>query len=336
MFSIFSMLYISWGGIKAVIWTNVWQSLTFIISGIASIIFLVHNVDGGLAGIFHTASAAGRMQVFNWGPNISDANFWSSVLSNPNIWWLAILNGFFGSMAAYGTDHELMQRLLTLETREKSQKTTLATPIAGLFVLSLYMIIGSGLYAFYSQHTGAPLPEKLDDIYAFFASTQMPALLRGLVLSAVVMASIDSPLGSLSASFVTDIYRPLIKKNETDAHYVRVARLSVPVFSLLLMGLAYAFSFLSGFLWWAFKIGGVTFGSLLGVFLLGLFTKRHSNKGNCVAMVTLALVNLLLLILTEKNIFVVGWTWLVLIGTFGTMGLGYVLGPIMDGDKREI
>jgi Na+/proline symporter len=144
------------------------------------------------------------------------------------------------------------------------------------------------------------------------------------------MASIDSPLGSLSASFVTDIYRPLIKKNETDAHYVRVARTAVPVFGALLIFLAYAFSFLSGFLWWAFKIGGVTFGSLLGVFLLGLLTKRVSNRANILSMILFAAINLVLLILTERKIFVVGWTWLVLIGTFGTMGLSWILGPRME------
>jgi Na+/proline symporter len=76
MFSIFSILYISWGGIKAVIWTNVWQSTTFIISGIATIVYLATHVDGGLAGIFHTASAAGHMTIFNWGPNVSAPGFW--------------------------------------------------------------------------------------------------------------------------------------------------------------------------------------------------------------------------------------------------------------------
>ncbi len=321
IFSIASMLYISWGGVKAVIWTGVWQTASFVIAALGTLWFLSGAIDGGFMGIFSAANAAGKLDIINTTPG------------SANIWWLAILNGFFGSMAAYGTDHELMQRLLTLETRKQSQKATLATPIVGLFVMSLHLIIGAGLFVFYQQHAGAALPAKPDDIFPFFASTQMPELLRGLVLAAVVMASIDSPLGSLTASFVTDFYRPLIRKDETDQHYLKVARVMVFVFGVILAVLAYSFSFLSGFLWLAFKIGGVTFGSLLGVFLLGLLTKVKSNRANIVAMVFMAVLNFTLLILTEKKVVNVGWTWLVLIGTFGTMALARLLAPVMDKEK---
>lgn len=335
IFSIAAIVYISWGGIRAIVWTNVWQSTTFIIAGAATLIYLCTAIDGGFSAIVSTASGAGKMKVFDWGPAWGSADFWPQVLSNANIWWLAILNGFFGSMAAYGTDHELMQRLLTVETRQKSQRTTLATPLAGLGVLMFYLLIGTGLWTYYQQNPSTPLPQKLDDIYPFFASFQMPSFLRGLVLAAVVMASIDSPLGSLTASFVNDIYRPLLRKGRDDQHYMRVARTMVVVFGVILAVLAYLFSYLSGFLWWAFKIGGVTFGSLLGVFLLGLFTKVKSNRANIVGMVVMALVNLSLLILTERKIFVVGWTWLVIIGTFGTMALAALLAPVLDKDSKE-
>jgi Na+/proline symporter len=144
------------------------------------------------------------------------------------------------------------------------------------------------------------------------------------------MASIDSPLGSLTASFVTDIYRPLIHSDKSEKHYLLVSRFCVLAFGIILAVLAYAFSSREGFLWWAFKIGGVTFGSLLGVFLLGFFTTRHSNRANIVGMVFCALVNVVLLVLTEQKIFVVGWTWLVLFGTFGTMAIGYFLAPVLD------
>lgn len=335
LFSLISMIYISWGGVKAVIWTGVWQAISFLAAGIATIWFISSVVDGGFFGIFHAANAAGKLNIMNWGPKISDPGFFKMILTDPNIWWLATLNGFFGSMAAYGTDHELMQRLLTLETREQSQKTTLMTPVAGIIVLLVHLVIGAGLFVFYQQHPAAPLPAKLDDIFPHFANYQMPALLRGLVLGSVVMASIDSPLGSLTASFVTDFYRPLIKKDADDRHYLKVARIMVIVFGVILGILAYVFSFLSGFLWWAFKIGGVTFGSLLGVFLLGLFTKVKSNRANIVAMIAMAIVNFSLLIASEKGIFVIGWTWLVILGTFGTMFMARVLAPVLDKPSVE-
>jgi Na+/proline symporter len=85
-----------------------------------------------------------------------------------------------------------------------------------------------------SEPAQAPLPAKPDDIFPHFANFEMPSFLRGLVLGSVVMASIDSPLGSLTASFVTDIYKPLVRKDASDQHYLWVARVMVLVFGVAL------------------------------------------------------------------------------------------------------
>ena len=164
------------------------------------------------------------------------------VLTDPNIFWLAVLNGLVGSMAAFGTDYDLMQRLLTVETRRESQRTLALTPIGTLVTLALYLSIGAGLFTYYAQHPGQALPRP-DEIFPFFIRTAMPEILRGLMLVAIVLASIDSPLGSLAASFVTDIYRPLIARGRSERHYVRVSRVAVMGFGLALALLAWGFSF---------------------------------------------------------------------------------------------
>ncbi len=188
-----------------------------------------------------------------------------------------MLNGFVGSMAAFGTDHDLMQRLLTVETRRESQRTLAVTPLGTLLTLVIYLGLGAALFAFYAQHPHLPV-SRPDDIVPHFVGQIMPPLLRGLMLSAIVVASIDSPLGSLAASFVTDIYRPLLVRGRSERHYLFVSRVSVAVFGIVLAVLAYAFSFFSQILWLAFKIAGVTFGSLLGVFLLGLLTTTPRGR----------------------------------------------------------
>jgi solute:Na+ symporter, SSS family len=98
------------------------------------------------------------------------------------------------------------------------------------------------------------------------------------------------------------------------------------VFGLILALIAYFFSHFEKFLWLAFKIGSVTYGSLLGVFLLGLLTKRRGNRVNVVAMTLAALLMLALLILSEKGIIPLGWTWLLLLGTLLTFGIGWMFG----------
>ena len=107
-------------------------------------------------------------------------------------------------------------------------------------------------------------------------------------------------------------------------------RINNAIFGLLLALLAYGASHFEGMLWFAFKIHGVTAGSLLGVFLLGLLTKRPANRANLIAMVASALCMAVLLVLSEKKIIPIGWSWLILFGTALTFGLGYLLGPLLQ------
>ena len=325
LFTVVSIVYIAAGGVKAIVWTNVFQAVMFLVAGGATLAFLLSQIDGGLATVGRVAGEAGRLSVVNWGPAPGDANFWRRIFGDPNIVWVAILNGFVGSMAAFGTDHDLMQRLLTVETRQESQRTLALTPIGTALTLAIYMTLGAGLYAFYTTHPGLAV-SRPDEILPHFVQQVMPGFLRGLMLSAIVLASIDSPLGSLSASFVTDIYRPLMARDRSEQHYLLVSRLAVVGFGVVLGVLAYAFSFFDRILWLAFKIAGVTFGSLLGVFLLGLLTRRPvSDWANVVAMVTMAALNLGLLVLSETKVLPFAWSWLVILGTAGTMLLAVAL-----------
>ena len=322
VFTLVSILYIGTGGVQAVVWTNVFQALLFLVAGAATLIYLVSQVTGGFGAIVATAGAAGRLNVVEWGPSITAPDFWSSALTKPNIVWVALLNGLFGSMAAFGTDHDLMQRLLTVETRRESQRTLALTPLGTLLTLLIYLSLGAGLFTFYQQHP-APALARADEILPHFVATAMPAVLRGLMLAAIVLSSIDSPLGSLSASFVTDIYRPLLARGRSERHYLFVSRVAVLTFGVVLGGLAWAFAFVPGqMLWTVFKIAGVTSGSLLGVFLLGLLTRRPVHDwANVIAMIAMAGVNLGLLLLSEAGVLRFAWSWLVIVGTVGTIGL---------------
>jgi SSS family transporter len=325
VFVAISILYIATGGVKAIVWTNVFQAVIFLVAGAVTLGWLLAAVDGGVARVVEVAGQAGRLNVVNWGPAPGAPDFWRRIFTEPNIVWVAVLNGLVGSMAAFGTDHDLMQRLLTVETRRRSQLTLALTPVGTLLTLIIYLGLGAALFTFYAQHPTLPV-SRPDEILPHFVQQAMPAVLRGLMLSAIVLASIDSPLGSLAASFVTDIYRPLLVRGGSERHYLLVSRISVVGFGVILGVLAHAFSAFDQILWLAFKIAGVTFGSLLGVFLVGLVTGRPVRDwANVVAMVVMALVNLVLLVLSETGVLPFAWSWLVILGTAGTMVLALTL-----------
>ena len=330
VFTFVSILYIVTGGVKAVVWTNVFQALTFLLAGGVTLAYLISHIDGGVGAVVKMAGEAGRLNVINWGPSPGEAGFVKRIFTDPNIVWVAVLNGLVGSMAAFGTDHDFMQRLLTVETRGESQRTLALTPLGTLLTLAIYLSLGASLYTFYAQNPSLPV-SRPDEILPHYVQQLMPAVLRGLMLSAIVLASIDSPLGSLAASFVTDIYRPLLVKDRSERHYLLISRVSVVLFGLILGVIAYAFSFFDKILWLAFKIAGVTFGSLLGVFLLGLLSRRPVPDGaNVIAMIVMALVNLALLTLSETGRLTFAWSWLVIVGTVGTVAIALAAGGFKD------
>ena len=319
LFTIISIVFIAFGGIKAVVWAGAYQALFFVVAGVMVVVYLVQHIDGGLTTALQTAHEAGRLSTFYFKFNFNE----------PSTFWAFSASGFFIGLVSFGTDQEMVQRLLTVETRKGSQKTIISTIVIALPVYWLYLLIGTLLYVFYQQNPSLPKPQELKEILPHFARNVLPTGLKGLILGAIFMASVDSPLSSLSSSFVTDIYRPLIRRGASEKHYLLVSRTAVVGFGLVLAGIAAAFAPVKNVLWFAFEIFSITGGATLGVFLLGLLTTRKSNWGNVVAMVVSTIFTLVLMLLSRNGILHLAWSWRIVIGTGITFILGYLLGPVM-------
>ena len=324
LFTVVGIAFIAFGGIKAVVWTGAFEAIMFYIAGIAVGAYLLTHMTSGLGEIWRTAGAAGRLDTINLS--------WS--LKDPNTLWAAVLGTVFMNMSVFGTDQDFMQRLLTVRTRRSSQKALLGTIVAGVPLVFTYLSLGTLLFVFYRENPGLSQPDNADKILSHFTVHSLPMGLKGLVLSAIVLASIDSPLSSLSSSFVTDIYKPLINKAASERHYLWVSRGGVIGFGIILSLMAYGCQAFEGILWVALQVIAVTGGSLLGVFLLGLLTQRRANRANVVAMTASAVGMALLLYLSKTDRIPLAWTWLILIGTVSTFAIGYVFGPLMDGPGR--
>jgi SSS family solute:Na+ symporter len=314
VFMIVSIIFIAFGGIKAVVWAGAYQATVFFLAGAALLIYLLSQIEGGFSAVWQTAGNAGRLSIFNFDFN----------LNNPTTFWAGTANAFFIGLAVFGTDQELMQRLLTVQTRRKSQNTIIMTIIAALPVLCIYLGIGTLLYVFYQQNPAIIRPQADKEILPHFISNILPSGLKGLMLAAIVLASIDSPLNSLSSSFITDIYKPLIRKTATEKHYLIISRIAVIGFGVILAAIALACKPIVNILWFAFEIISVTGGATLGVFLLGVLTKRTSNISNIVAMIISTLSMAICLLLSHSGYINLAWSWLIVFGTILTFVLGYL------------
>ncbi|MDO8301797.1 MAG: hypothetical protein Q7T18_01000 [Sedimentisphaerales bacterium] len=324
LFTAVSIAFIAFGGIKAVVWSGAYQAIIFYVAGIALMIYLATHIGANFSKIFQIADDAGRLSIFNFKFNLND----------PTTFWAGTANAFFLCLAIFGTDQELVQRLLTVDTRKTSQKAIISTIFVSLPITVIYLSIGTLLFVFYKLNPAVAAPTEAKTVLSHFVVNVLPAGLKGLVLSAVILASIDSPLASLSASFVTDIYRPLINRIASERHYLFVSRAGVVCFGLILAAIAFACRPVQTILWFAFQIVSITGGSLLGIFLLGVFTKQvtgnqrpvtGNNSGNIIAMIASALCMAALLILSELKIVPIAWSWLIVFGTILTFTLAYVL-----------
>jgi len=312
VFSVISISFIAFGGIKAVIWTGLWETLSFYIAGIFIFVYIFNSTHLSFLDFWRMASEDHKISIINFGLNFHD----------PNIFLIAILNGIFGSMASFGTDQELMQRLLTLKTREESRKSIIYTIFATIPLVVLYLSIGTGLYIFFKFNPNLNASEP-DKILSYFGVNFLPNGLKGLLLSAIILASIDSPLSSLSSSFVMDIYKPLSKENN-EKKLLLISRFSILIFGFILALIAYMCQHVEKMLWFAFKVNGLTAGSLLGVFLFGIFTSRKANKINAFSMVFSSIFCTVIMILSEMKIISVGWSWFIIIGTVSTFSISYI------------
>ncbi|MHC4191887.1 MAG: sodium:solute symporter family transporter, partial [Planctomycetota bacterium] len=319
LFTIISIIFIAFGGIKAVVWAGAYQALTFFVAGAALLIYLFFQIQGGLATAWRIADEAGRLSFFKFDLNLND----------PTTFWAGTANAFFIGLAVFGTDQEMMQRLLTVRTRKTSQRTLISTIVTVIPIMCIYLAIGTLLYVFYQQNVDVIKPVQAKEVLSHFVAYSLPTGLKGLLLAAIIMASIDSPLSSLSSSFVTDIYRPLTKNIATEKHYLLASRIAVVIFGLILALIALACEPVKNILWFAFKIFSLTGGATLGVFLLGMLTTRKSNWGNVIAMVVSTIFTLMLMLLSYSGIIHLAWSWLIVIGTGITFVLGYLLGPVM-------
>lgn len=320
LFTFVSILFIAFGGIKAVVWAGTWQAIFFVLAALALITYLLLHIHGGITEAYHIASQSGRLSMFNF----------RFELNNPTTFWAGTANGFFVGLTAFGTDQEMVQRLLTVETRKISQRTILSTIFTVLPVYWMYLLIGTLLFVYFQQNPALPLPSDEKEILPFFATHYLPSGLKGLILGAIIMASIDSPLSSLTSSFVSDIYRPLIRKNAGEKHYLLISRLGVVGFGMLLAGIAFLCTPVQNILWFAFQILSITGGPMLGVFLLGLLTKKKVNRINILTMLFSTAVTIPMLILIYKKQLNLGWSWLIVIGTIITFLGSYLSGLLLE------
>jgi len=305
-----TLIYTFEGGLAAVIWTDVVQTVIYVGGTLVGIATILHLVPGGWTAIHAAAAGAGKLQVFDF----------SRTVWNPYTFWSGIIGGAFFTVASHGTDQLIVQRLLAARGQKQSATALITSGVAVMFQFALFLMVGILLWAYYlvpSMGFGKP-----DRIYPTFIVTRMPHGISGLLIAAVLaaaMSNLSAALNSLSSSAILDFYVRL--RPQVDEHKkMRLSRLATVGWALVLFGLAVIALHRAGrVVEVGLQIASVAYGALLGAFLLGVLTRRANQRGAIVGMVCGFGVELYLWLGTR-----VPWTWWVMIGSAVTFAVGWV------------
>lgn len=291
------------GGIASIIWTDVIQTIVMLVAVIACIVMLWHRIPASGSEVLAALSSGGqggssKLTVFRLGLDLSkpglgfDASASFTILTA--VFGIALLN-----IAAYGTDHDMTQRMLTCRSAVQGGRSVWISICIGVPVVTLFLGVGALLFIFYQRPDlmgpGAPgyAPDASQRVFLTFILREMPAGMSGLMIAglfAVGIGSLNSAINAMAATFVKDFYTGF-RPGLSERHYLRVGRWSVAGWGVVL-GL-----FAVGCVFWQksdgqtlidLALGVMTFcyAGLLAVFATAIFTNRGNNASVIGALLT--------------------------------------------------
>ena len=285
-------LYTTLGGIKAVVWTDLIQ-VTIMFGSAAYVFFWLLGKTGGWEGFFSSVKQPAFVSTgIDSGKSIGENV--KGILQQEYTIWAAFLGSVFTTMATHGTDQDMVQRMLTSKDHKRGQRAVIMSGLVDLPVVIGFLSIGILLYRYYTQNADRA-PTHDPGIFAWFMVHDLSPGLRGLLaagLFATAMGSLSTALNALATTFTKDWYLGYFRPQASSNEQFKVARWSTVGFAifLALIGIATAWIKLKNpdlrIIPIVLGSFGYTYGSLLGVFLIGMLTKtRGSCTGNIVAMI---------------------------------------------------
>ncbi len=286
LMGIVALIYTMMGGIEAVIWTDVMQVIVLLGGAILSLALIVFKIDGGFSTIVETATSCNKFNVFDL----------TLSLKQPTV-WVMILGGVFANITTYGTDQTMVQRYLTTKTQKEANRSVWTNAILTIPATIIFFFVGTALFAFYKSFPGElnPTFSNNDAIFPWYIASQLPVGISGLLIAAIfaaAMSSLSSSMNSAATAYSTDIhFRFGWSKNTDPLKLARIATFVVGISGTLFAFMMATMDIQS--LWDEFqKVLGLVIGSLGGVFLLGILSKKANSNGVLIGIIISVIIQI--------------------------------------------
>jgi SSS family transporter len=328
--AIVTVVYTYFGGMTAVVWTDVVQLIVYLVGAVAAGLILLQRIPGGWAEVVAVAAPLDKFRLFDFTWDVTRSyTFWSGVIG-----------GMFLTTATHGTDQMLVQRYLCARSIRAARSAVLWSGVVVFVQFTLFLVIGTMLFVYYTQHAPAEIAAftvdgtvATDRVFPTFVVGHLPPGLVGLVLAAVLaaaMSTLSSSLNSSSAAAMGDFYLPWRGRDLSDRQQLARSRQFTLFFAAVQVGAALlAIRLSERVVDEVLGVAAFTNGLILGLFLLGTLTTRVRERGALLGLATGTAV-----LLAVKLGTAVSWQWYVLIGALTTFAAGMLVSRWSPTDHR--
>lgn len=282
------ILYTMLGGIVAVMWSDAIQAVVLMGGALLCLVLMVVGLPGGPGEAVTLAIEHNKLSLGGFGATLGEATF-----------WVVLIYGLVINLQNFGIDQNYVQRYVAARSESAARRSLWLGGMLYVPVSAIFFIIGTTLFAFYTTQPEL-LPEELhaveraDRVFPYFIVTQLPPGVTGLLIAAIfaaAMSTISTSLNSSATLLLTDWYKRFISPKATDRESMLVLHISTLVWGALGTGVGLAMMGVEAALdaWWT--LSGIFAGGMLGLFLLGLISRRAGNAaaatGVCIGVLVI-------------------------------------------------
>lgn len=276
------MIYSMLGGLQAVVWTDAIQGILLICGAILTVVFILFRMPEGPGQAIRIAADHGKFSLGSFSMDLTSSTF-----------WVVFVYGLFINLQNFGIDQNYIQRYMASRSDRSARRSALSGGLLYIPVSLLFLFIGTALFSFYSSGV-ATLPLELqgldrsDQIFPHFIITQLPAGVTGLLMASIFaagMSTISTSFNSSATVFLTDYYKKYVNQNASEKQSMKVLYLASAVITVAGILIAIAMINVKSALdaWW--KLASVFSGGMLGLFLLGAFSRKSNTRGAIIGVI---------------------------------------------------
>ncbi|MGB0154787.1 MAG: sodium:solute symporter [Verrucomicrobiales bacterium] len=266
------------GGIEAVIWTDVVQSIVLTLGIFLCLGIIFTGMPEGPGQVFSIASEADKFSLGSFGLSLNEPTF-----------WVILIFGLFINLQNFGIDQSYVQRYATANSEPEAKKSVWLGALLYLPISALLFLVGTGLFAFYTAQPEL-LPESIskgDKVFPHFIATELPTGITGILIAAILaaaMSSVDSSLNGSATLTWCDLVKRFSRNEPGEATGMKVLHGATIAFGIIGTSAALAMTRVQSALdaWW--KLSSIFSGGILGLFLLGLIVKKAKNAAAATAV----------------------------------------------------